>query len=125
MFISTHDDGLSRELYVYGIHEPLLTELMLNEIKKGDVIVEIGVIIGYYSLLESSLLEGTGKIIAIEPDPRSFKILKMNLNLTGYENFKIINAAVGPERRKSTMFLSEKYNLSSVNSDPEKETKFR
>lgn len=115
MYISLEDKGLSQELFIYGIHEPFLTLLILNEIKEGDVIIEAGANIGYYTLLECSLIKGKGRIIAIEPDPRSRKMLRVNVVKNGYaQNVEIIPVAISAKRGKKTLFLSSMWNLSTV-----------
>jgi hypothetical protein len=55
-----------------------------NEIMKyfspneGDTVVDIGAHIGLYSLIAAKRVGPSGKVIAIEPDPENFKILKKN-----------------------------------------------
>src|SRR5712692_561510 len=38
-------------LSVDGIYEPLVTELVQNEVQTGDVVLDIGAHIGYYTLI--------------------------------------------------------------------------
>lgn len=115
MYLSLEDKGLSQELFVYGIHEPFLTLLLSREIKKDDVIIEVGANIGYYVLMECSLLGDKGKVIAFEPDYRSLKILKKNIKMNGNgEKVDVTHVAIGPKRKKGQLIKNESFNLSKI-----------
>lgn len=115
IYVNLQDKGLSKELLSYGIHEPILSMLMLNEIKPGDVVVEIGANIGYYVLIECSLIKGSGKIIAVEPDPRSRKLLKMNVVGNGYAKYvEFVPYAIAAKRGTAKMLMSNAFNVSRV-----------
>jgi FkbM family methyltransferase len=117
MWLNLQDKGLSQELCIYGIHEPFLTFIISNEVMEGDVVVDVGANIGYYALKECSLIKGTGKVIAIEPDPRSRSLLYLNVAKNGYsKNIDILPVAVGPQKKKGKMQLRNAYNVSSITS---------
>ena len=44
--------------------------------KKGDVILDVGAHIGYYTMLFAKIIGSEGKIFAFEPDKANFKILE-------------------------------------------------
>lgn len=90
-----YDEGISRELSVSKVHEPLCTQIILNEVNNGDVCLDIGANIGYYALLENKLVGEKGKVIAIEPSPRNYNLLKENLKLQFQNNTDTFNFATG------------------------------
>ena len=55
--------------------EPYLTNIWTNHISPGDIVIDIGANIGWYSKM--ALLTGA-EVYAFEPDERSFSILKKN-----------------------------------------------
>lgn len=115
IYVNLRDKGLSEELLTYRIHEPILSVLMFNEIRPGDVIVEVGANIGYYVLIECSLIKGDGKVIAIEPDPRNRKLLKMNVFGNGYaKDVEFVPFAIGSRRGTVNMLMSNAFNVSCV-----------
>lgn len=59
---------------------------MRREVRPGDVFLDAGANIGFYSLLASDWVGPTGRVVAIEADPYSHRILTENLRLNGVRN---------------------------------------
>lgn len=94
--VMTNDPyGTSSELLMFKSHEPVSTKLISKLLKKGMTCLDIGGNIGYYVLLENKILEGEGKIIAIEPSPDNFKQLKRNIELQKTKIVDAYNLAAG------------------------------
>lgn len=53
-------------------------QLIRQLIKKGDVIIDVGANVGFYTKLFSQLTGNTGKVYAFEPDINNFNKLKNN-----------------------------------------------
>lgn len=104
MFLDSED---SLHLSTSGIHEPFETELVEKEIKKGDVVLDIGANIGYYTLIFAKLVGESGKVYAFEPDPDSFALLKKNVEINGYKNVVLIQKAVSNKTGKIRLYLCE------------------
>jgi FkbM family methyltransferase len=83
------------ELYIYlfGIWEPNFTHWMMSSLSRGDVFIDIGANIGYFSLLASSLVGQAGSVIAIEASPRIFRELQANLRRNQTTNVRALNVA--------------------------------
>ena len=109
-----NDEGISTELQIYGIHEPLTTHLVLNEIKEGMVCLDLGSNIGYYAIIESNIVGKSGKIFAIEPSPINFPILKTNLENQKMENYTANNIAIGEKDEEMEFIVSKKSNWSKI-----------
>ena len=54
---------------------------MLTLLKPGDVFVDVGANIGYFSVLAASVVGPTGAVFAFEPDPENYRLLKANVTL--------------------------------------------
>ena len=104
MFLDSND---SLNLSVYGIHEEFETELVKKEIKPGDVVLDIGANIGYYTLIFAKLVGENGRVFAFEPDPTNFALLKRNVEINGYKNVVLIQKAVSNKSGKLRLYLSE------------------
>ena len=109
-----NDKGISSELIMHGIHEPLTTTIMNNEIKDGMICLDIGSNIGYFAFLENKLVGKKGTVIAIEPSPIIFKILKNNATLQKNSNIELFNFACGNENGEVNFCTSDSSNLSRI-----------
>ena len=85
-----------------------------NEIKKGNVVLDIGAHVGYYALLAAKLVGENGKVYAFEPDPRNFECLKKNVEQNGYKNVVCLNKAVSNRTGKTKLFFSEETDNSQI-----------
>jgi len=104
MFLDQMD---SLHLSTNEIYEPLETELVKNEIKRGDIVLDIGANIGYYTLIYAKLVGEEGKVFAFEPDPNNFALLKKNVEINGYKNVILVQKAVSNKNEKIKLYLSK------------------
>lgn len=123
MKLDLSDEGISRELYLTGVHEPDSTPQFRDEIKPGMVLLEIGANIGYYTLIALKRLGPNGSILALEPSPVNLHALSENLRLNDADGrVKVIPHAAGskpgvlpfymmPRRNQSTFIMSDEYNV--------------
>jgi FkbM family methyltransferase len=83
-------------------------------VKKGDVVVDLGASIGYFTLLAARLVGKEGKVYAFEPEPRNFLLLCKNIALNGYDNIVAIRKAVSDREGFAKLFLSDDYGSHSL-----------
>lgn len=105
-FIDNRDTVVSQELILSGKWEEYETSLFKQNIKKGDVILDIGAHIGYYTLIAADIVGDKGKVYAFEPDPRNFTLLERNIQENGYKNVVLINKAVADRTGNLRLFLN-------------------
>ncbi|MCD5383454.1 FkbM family methyltransferase [candidate division WOR-3 bacterium] len=104
MFLDSKD---SLSLSIYESYEPLETQLVKREIKRGNVVLDLGANIGYYTLIFAKLVGEEGKVFAFEPDPTNFALLEKNVEMNGYKNVMLIQKAVSNKSGKLKLYLSE------------------
>lgn len=103
MFLDSKD---SLRLSIYRAHETLEMEA-IKKIEKGDVVLDVGAHIGYYTLIFAKLVGEEGKVFAFEPDPDNFALLKKNVEMNGYRNVIFVPKAVSNRTGKIRLYLSE------------------
>jgi len=60
----------------------------------GSTFVDVGANIGWYTLIGSKMVGLTGKVVAIEPEPKNFVLLQKNVKDNNLTNAIMINAAL-------------------------------
>ena len=114
MLIPMQYDGIGRALYVYRSRELDHKWMIDEELSNGNTVLDLGANIGYYAIMEAKKVGSSGKIYAIEPDPRNIEILIKNLKLNKINDiFEFEHAAISNKNKKAEFNLSTKTNLSS------------
>ncbi len=98
------DDALGRALAVSGIWEPNVTSAFTSRLAPGDVCLDIGAHIGYYSLLASALVGPGGHVYAFEPSPSNFRALRQNVERNALANVTAVNAALGAAHDRAVLY---------------------
>jgi len=114
MLLDITDKGISKDLLYKNIREPRCTSFIKNFVNRDDICVDIGANIGYYALIEAKLVGPQGKIYAIEPVEKNFKILKKNIEFNKYENIEAYRLAIGSKNEIGFINLSGSSNLHSL-----------
>ncbi|NWG36456.1 FkbM family methyltransferase [Nitrososphaera sp.] len=107
MFVDWRD---SLHLSINKSFEPFQTEIAKKMLRQGDVAVDIGANIGYYSLLFAATVGSTGRVFAFEPDPYNFGLLRKNAEINNFSNITMFDKAVSDTNRQGKLYKSE-YNL--------------
>ncbi len=83
--------------------------LMEKHIKKGDIVLDIGANIGFYTKILSDLVGNTGRVYAFEPDKTNYKHLLSNAaHLT---NVVFHNKAASEHTGTITLYHSDLLNV--------------
>ena len=70
---------------------------MMEHLRAGDTVLDVGAHTGYYTLLASTLVGEEGRVWAFEPAPRNARYLRGNVEANGRENVRVTEAAVSDE----------------------------
>ena len=106
-----NNDGLA--LSIFKIYEPNQTEIVKKYVHEGDIVIDVGAHVGYYTLLMAQLVGKNGKVYSFEPDPVNFQLLKKSVEINGFENVVLIQKAVSNITDKVKLFLGD--NDSAIN----------
>jgi len=86
-------DLIQRQIY-YGLYEPAETGVLASVLKAGDVFLDVGANVGYYSLLAAEIVGTTGQVHAFEPIEQNTRILETNAIRNGLRNIVVNRLAV-------------------------------
>jgi FkbM family methyltransferase len=77
-----------REVFFFDVYRADL-------LKQNDLVLDLGAGVGDFSILASNKVGDKGKVIAIEPNPKDFEILKSNIKRNSCKNIIPLNLGVG------------------------------
>lgn len=86
-------------------YEPEVRELLLKQLRPGMTFIDCGANIGYFSMLGAGIIGKEGRLLSLEANPETFKLLQRNLAVNGLKDG--IHAAIGEEVGEVTLFMPD------------------
>lgn len=99
-------DLLSARLLRDGIWEPYETRLVVDGLAPGQIFVDVGANIGYYTLLASRLVGASGSVYAFEPEPRNYLLLEENCRSHDEDNIHLFDVGLSDKTEEAALYLS-------------------
>jgi FkbM family methyltransferase len=112
------DDSIGRALAISGVWEPNVTAAFRRCVSVGDVCLDIGAHVGYYTLLASKLVGPQGHVYAFEPSPANYRALRANLARNRVANVSAIEVAVGEKSGTAALFEGPGTNTGGATLSP-------
>jgi FkbM family methyltransferase len=94
VFASKDDLAIGQHV-VGGSYEPGIAAILDRYVKPGMSVVDIGANIGYLTMLLASLVEASGLVVAVEPNPENIKLLEASRRVNGFGQVLVMQAAAG------------------------------
>jgi len=107
------EDVVGRHIYKRGDYEKHLSDFISDKInfENGDVALDIGANIGWYSLLLSRLMPEASIVYAFEPDPLNYELLSHNIRSNAARNVVPVNCAVSDKKEIKRLYRYSNNNL--------------
>ena len=105
------NDFIQRAVFNFGIWEPDVSAAISKMLKPGDLFVDVGANIGYYTLLASKIVGQGGEVISIEAHPEIYRLLNKNVELNAVKNVTAINVAVSDVEKEIEFFTGPQKSL--------------
>ncbi len=94
-------DVAGRMLATSGVWEPHVTAVVRSVLRPGDVVVDVGANIGYFTLLAARLVGSSGRVHALEPSVGTYERLVANLELNDAANVVPERVAAGVSAQRT------------------------
>jgi FkbM family methyltransferase len=114
-------DFIPSAIYYFGVWEPHLTRFIQDRLLPGDVFVDVGANIGYYTLWASKLTGSTGRVVAIEASARIYHTLLEHLALNHADNVRPVHCAVSDVEGVLPVFTGPGYNSGRTTTVPKED----
>jgi FkbM family methyltransferase len=86
-------------------YEEALTAVLIRHLRPGLTVVDVGAHVGLHTLMFSSRVGPTGRVLAVEPSPANACLLRSHITWNDRHNVEVIEAAVG-DREDHVSFTS-------------------
>jgi FkbM family methyltransferase len=94
-----------------GTYEVEKRRVFETTIEANSIVFDVGAHVGFYTLLASTLVGPTGKVVAFEPLPGNLQLLRRHLLMNHIDNVTVVDAAVSD---RSAVALFEEGSNSSM-----------
>lgn len=106
----SEDKGIEENLYRFGTYEKGILHFIQKNLKPNHVFLDVGANIGLMSCFASKFLKESGKVFAVEANPKTIEILIYNLNLNSCENVSVLPFGLGNKIGKALFFENWEVN---------------
>lgn len=111
LFLYDSDDLINLKLAMVGAHEFDTTHYLQTRLRPSDVFVDVGANLGYFSVL-AGMRVNAGRVVAIEPSPRTLAALRTNIALNALQNVEAVQRLLWSEAgREMNLRVLDPYNL--------------
>jgi hypothetical protein len=107
------EDAIGRTMFKKLDYETDVSDFISENVRIecGEIALDVGANIGWYSILFSRLAGGGGSVFAFEPDPLNYKLLVENVKLNAAHSVLPCNLAVGEDCSTKLLFRYPDKNL--------------
>jgi len=103
----------------FGACEPEVCHLMVRAVRPGDVAIDGGANIGFFTLLLSRLVGMEGHVIAIEPAAQNVAKLVENIKINGLHNIQFYKEALWSNNDEVDLWTGMDSGISSLKRSPD------
>lgn len=103
------DKGVELALYQQGTYEEGTVQVLQEMLKPGDTFLDVGANIGWMSLIGARAVGNSGRVIAVEANPKTLPILQHNVEINQADRVEIYGLAVSDQPGSARLF--ENWNV--------------
>lgn len=107
LYFPSHDSIIAPRIEQGGIWEQDEFSAILNNVNPGDVCLNVGAHVGYFTCLLSKVTGSEGIVYSIEANPDFEKYIKKNVESVAYDNVNIISAAAGSSTGQINLYVND------------------
>lgn len=89
--------AMAANLWVDNHHYDDAVRFLTGFLRSGDRFVDVGANIGVHTVIAATIVGPSGRIVAVEPHPRTFSYLEENVGLNAFDWAILHNVAAGAE----------------------------
>lgn len=87
MYVDTRDVGIASHMMLEGYWEMWVTAAMMQCVRRGSVVADVGANLGYFTLLLADLTGAEGHVLSFEPNANMASRLRRSISVNGFAGF--------------------------------------
>lgn len=99
LFVQEHDWDIGENLIETKLYEPHVTSFLKGHLREGMTFVDIGANVGYFTITAATKVGKSGKVIAVECNPRNVELIYMSLHRNGLDQATVYPFALGDTQK--------------------------
>jgi FkbM family methyltransferase len=108
---------IQQRIFFDRYYERPLIEWLKRTLSEGDVFWDVGANIGAVTLVAAKC---SGRVVAFEPDPRSFSRLTQHVEINGIDNVTLVNAALNETSGQASLTQAGETNTGMSSMIPDR-----
>jgi FkbM family methyltransferase len=84
MYVDTRDIGIASHLMLDGFWEMWVTRAMMQCVRRGSVVADVGANLGYFTMLLADLTGPAGRTLSFEPNAKLAPLLRKSIEVNGF-----------------------------------------
>lgn len=98
-------EHIQRRIFLFD-YDAEAQQFIRKNLKAGDTFMDIGANVGFYTLLSASIVGDKGRVIAIEPNPKTFDKMKKTIERNGLKNILALNIGLGRQESEVELYFN-------------------
>lgn len=91
------EHAITFKLWLHQTYEPALSALLRKTLQPGDIFLDVGANIGYFTMLGAARVGAAGQVHSFEPNPATFAVLAHNARLNGFAQVRACPLALAEQ----------------------------
>lgn len=92
-------------------YELTTTPVFASLLRQGDVVVDVGANVGWFTLLAAKITGKGGRVVSFEPEPTNFSLLSKSICLNGFKNVVALERCALDYDGEVTLHLTTAINM--------------
>ncbi len=124
LLVSPKNGFIDKHIFLYGVYEPFMLDLIHQILKKGMTFIDIGANIGQHSIYAARIVDEHGSVHSFEPIPHLAKQIEKSSSLNQLSSIvRVHNCALGKKETKEELYVSKNIDGSSLVNDDDTQEK--
>ena len=106
VFDAPLSESVGRSLFLYGVYEPLATDVFSSLLAPGDSAIDVGAHYGDFTLVAAAKVGTSGSVLAFEPQDEVRAVLENNVRINGIRQVRVFPDALGDRTGEARLYTA-------------------